>query len=142
MSTIMVVYDVAVDVQVWFEYLGFVPLYPVYAVVGHAVTVDEYEVRTVDTWANSTTWSVSVMVVVEAPPRHGMTVETKSYVVHDGTTSVVLFLVIVSGLQVETGWYCEVTVMGFGAALFGQSGQGVIVAKAGVLWAETTDESP
>ena len=62
-----------------------------------------------------------------------MTVETKSYVVHDGTTSVVLFLVIVSGLQVETGWYCEVTVMGFGAALFGQSGQGVIVAKAGVL---------
>jgi hypothetical protein len=49
MSTIMVVYDVAVDVQVWFEYLGFVPLYPVYAVVGHAVTVDEYEVRTVDT---------------------------------------------------------------------------------------------
>lgn len=49
MSTTIVVYDVAVDVQVWFEYLETVALYAVYAVVGQAVTVDEYEVRTVDT---------------------------------------------------------------------------------------------
>lgn len=104
------------------------------------VATGRYAVTAVETPPKVTTSSVLVTVHRLLSAWHGITVETQSYV-EKGYCVVQLFVVqVVCGTHVETGWYCFVIVIGGGAMLGGQEGQGVNVASGFLFLAAVMGE--